>query len=69
MEEDKKDGFTNGGNYSVTHGWFNKTKQTTGGNGSGTSFWKVFAGVLTALAAIAGIITFLIKAGILSSNL
>ena len=60
---------SNSGNYSETHGWFNRTKQSQGESSSKTSFWKVFAGVLAALAAIGGIIVALIKTGILSSNL
>jgi hypothetical protein len=60
---------SNSGNYSETHGWFNRTKQSQGESSSKTSFWKVFAGVLAALAAIGSIIVALIKTGILSSNL
>lgn len=59
----------NSGNYSENHGWFNKTTQTQGECASKASFWKVFAGVLAALAAIGGVIVALIKTGILSSNL
>ena len=68
MEENQKQQITNYGNYSDSKGWFNRTKQTIGEGESKTSFWKVVAGVIAALAGIGGIIVALIKTGILSVN-
>lgn len=68
MEENQKP-INNYGNYSTSKGWFNKIKQAINEpKKSSTSYWKILGGVLSALAAIAGVITALIKMGILSVN-
>ena len=56
-----------GYNITLGHGnWFNKFKQGDGQQQSGTSFWKLVGAILTALAAIAAVVTCLIKSGILA---
>lgn len=52
---------------SIGHGsWFNKVKQNSdNGKPGNTSYWKILGAVLSAFAAIAGILVALLKFNII----
>ena len=65
--EQKENKEESGNHISFGHAnWFNKIKQGDGKQQSGAPFWKLVFAFLAALAAIAGVVTFLIKSGILA---
>lgn len=56
-------------NVSIGKGsWFNKINQGDNNGDSKISFWKIVAGIIATIAAIAGIIEILITLGIISVN-
>lgn len=63
MENDTKEKY----HVSIGHGsWFNKIKQGSENAKPGnTSFWKILAAILSAFAAIAGILVALLKFNII----